>query len=133
MPARGDFARFNRLIERINELPGATPKVAAAVAPTVAKLLVNRRSEVGPRHIGRGDSARFPERKYEVSADVAERIASNTHVWSEGTKVRVHSIATDERAKHLRPIYPIGDSMPIRWNRAIFAKANGEIRRLLKG
>lgn len=90
----------------------------AEVVPTVAKLL----REVEARR-GHG----YPARRYEVDADTQARIEANTHVWSEGAAIHVSTIGE----VHLRPLYPIGP-LPIRYNRAIAARANGAIRRLLK-
>lgn len=117
----GDFGPFARLIRRLQALPGATPQVVAACAPTVAKLLKDRRGEIEPEK-----APGYPPRRFEVSPETADRIAKNTHTWASGSTVKVATVS----AEHLRPLYPIR-KMPLRWNRALYAKANGEIRRLL--
>lgn len=123
MPLTGDFSQLDRLLRRAEQLRDYQPQMIGEATPTVRALLSSADSQVEPAKVT------WAARRYEVSADLRQRININTIVTVDGRVIRVTTGAGND---HLRPLMPVGE-LPLKWRAAIWAKINGAIRRHLRG
>lgn len=119
---------MNFVLKKLQELPDAIPQMIAAAVPTM-QVLLSHASTSSPVE---REANNAPKRRYNIPADLQERIDSNTVVGVVRARSGMAAIdvTTGGDNPHLRPLTPV-DHLPLKWRGAIYQVITGQVRRTL--